>query len=87
MFYFAQYSPYLGIILSPIKDDNPFIQCDVKARDADKFVRIWMKGDDMLFTGNIRLTEDSRLTLTGKTYQTYLGLNTGFDSFIQLSCS
>ena len=33
--------------------------------DADKFVRVWSKEGVMMFTGNIRLSEDHRLNLAG----------------------
>jgi len=36
-----------------------------EAKDAEKFVRVWMKDDVMLFTGNIRLNQDERLSLEG----------------------
>lgn len=40
--------------------------CFTQARDADQFVRVWMKEDKMLFTGSIRHTEDERLSLSGE---------------------
>ena len=38
----------------------------MQAKDAERFVRVWVKDGDMLFTGNIRLTDDSRFSLSGK---------------------
>ena len=57
------------------------LPCD--ASDADKFVRVWMKvppppasdptqEDVMLFTGSIRLTENTRMSLGGPTNSTLM---------------
>lgn len=35
-----------------------------EAKDAERFVRVWEKEGEMLFTGNIRLTDDSRFSLS-----------------------
>jgi len=37
-----------------------------EARDADQFVRVWMRGHTMLYTGTIRHEEDPRLELAGE---------------------
>ena len=36
-----------------------------KAKDADMFVRVWMKEGSMLFTGTISHEEDGRFELEG----------------------
>ena len=38
----------------------------LKAKDADQFVRVWLRDDTMLFTGSIRHDEDTRYELTSK---------------------
>ena len=42
------------------------VQLPCEAVDAEKFVRVWMKEGVMLFTGNIRLNQDHRLSLAGE---------------------
>ena len=37
----------------------------LKAKDADMFVRVWMKEGSMLFTGTISHEEDGRFELEG----------------------
>jgi hypothetical protein len=41
----------------------------LQANDAERFVRVWVKDGEMLFTGTIRLTDDSRFSLSGKSYE------------------
>ena len=50
---------------SPGKDQG--VECHhYQARDADQFVRVWMRGHTMLYTGTIRHEEDPRLELAGE---------------------
>jgi len=41
------------------------VELPCESKDAEKFVRVWMKEDVMLYTGNVRLNQDERFLLTG----------------------
>jgi len=56
-----------------------------QARDAERFVRVWLKDGDMLFTGTIRLSEDSRFSLTDKNTSLVLR-NAGIDDSGTYAC-
>ncbi|XP_023324662.1 protein amalgam isoform X2 [Eurytemora carolleeae] len=65
-----------NIIIKPLES----VSFPCQAQDADKFVRVWLKNGEMLFTGNIRLTEDSRFSLSEKNTSLVLVNSTTEDS-------